>query len=123
MIKRSAVLVLAVLALGACDTPQSSSPARADKDAISGEKYERDREACRSQANDYMRGRLLAEDTRRDVMRGENERYGRSEMTTQMANYGDTRTYDAAVGDCMQARGWPQQQKNWWQRIGQPHTF
>ena len=32
--------------------------------------YARDREACRSEANAYMRGRLLAEDTRRDVMRG-----------------------------------------------------
>ena len=121
MIKRLGVMAVAVLALAACDKPQSSSSG-SSKDGTLSDKYDRDRDSCRTQVSEYMRGRLLVEDTRRDVMRGENERYGRSEMTSQMANYGDSRTYDAAVGDCMQARGWPQS-KNWWQRIGEPHTF
>ena len=121
MIKRLGVMAVAVLALAACDKPQSSSSG-ASKDGTLSDKYDRDRDSCRTQVSEYMRGRLLVEDTRRDVMRPDDERYGRSQMVSQMQNYGDTKTYDAAMSDCMVSRGWPQQ-RSWWQRIGQPHTF
>ena len=59
---RSGLAVLCLLALAACDKPQSSSSG-ASKDGTLSDKYDRDRDSCRTQVSEYMRGRLLVEDT------------------------------------------------------------
>ena len=124
MMKKFGVLSLTLLLLAGCEQPGGgSSPGAARGGDNIGEKYSRDRELCRTQVNEYMRNRRVAEDSRRDVFADQNQRNGTAGVQDQMANYGDTRSDDRLMGDCMAQRGWPQPKKDWWQRIGEPHTF
>lgn len=109
-----AALAAAVLLAG-CQQPSSQPEARS---AGSSEKYGRDRDLCQAQVDDYMRTRRRIDDASADTFRNDTERAGRNGLSTQMANYSDSRTSDKYMASCMEARGWPQQQKQWWQRIG-----
>jgi len=112
---RAAALLL-VLLLAACDqqAPQQTS-AKASADA---EKYARDRELCRSTVADYMKDRRNIDDSRREVFRGDYDRYGRGDLPETMANYGENRSSDRLIERCMEQRGWPAAPKPWWQKIG-----
>jgi hypothetical protein len=35
-----------------------------------------------------------------------------------MDAYSDTRSADRLIASCMEARGWPQSNRQWWQKIG-----
>jgi hypothetical protein len=117
--RRLGALALALLALAACDDRSAPDP----RQTANPDKYARDRELCRAQVNEQMRNRRVAEDSSRAVFSGDTDRYGQGQMREQMANYGDTRTFDGMMGSCMESRGWSQPRKDWWQRLGTPHTF
>ena len=121
--KRFGALAIVVLLLAGCEQPRSSTSASSGGDAGVSEKYGRDRELCRAQVDEYMRNRRVADDSRRDVFADQNQRYGTAQVQDQMASYGDTKNYDRVMGDCMAQRGWPQPKQDWWQKLGQPHTF
>lgn len=112
-------IVIAALAmllmLGAC--AEEASPEAAKREA-NPEKYAKDRDSCRIQVDEYMQTRRTIDDSRRDVYVGERERYGQTTLPSQMDGYGDSRNADRYMARCMEARGWPQPQKKWWQRIG-----
>ena len=112
---RIVVAALAVLLLGAC--AQEASPEAAKREA-NPEKFAKDRDSCRVQVDEYMQTRRTVDDSRRDVYIGERERYGQTTLPSQMDGYGDSRNADRYMARCMEARGWPQPQKKWWQRIG-----
>lgn len=120
--KRVAVLalslVLPLLPLAACEQQSAPDPRQA-----SNPKYGRDRDYCRAQVDGYMRNRRVADDSQRDMASGDTERMGQSQLPDQMANYGDTRTYDQMMGSCMEQRGWAQPRQEWWQRLGTPHKI
>jgi len=111
-----AAALLLVLLLAACDqqAPQQTST-KASADA---EKYARDRELCRSTVADYMKDRRNIDDSRREVFRGDYDRYGRGDLPETMANYGENRSSDRLIERCMEQRGWPAAPKPWWQKIG-----
>ncbi len=111
MFGRAALVVL--LLLGACAKPVDTSRRDANP-----ERYERDRGLCRAQVNNELKTRRAVDDSRRDVFRGDRDRYGQGELSTTMAAYGDTRSSDRMMAACMEARGWPQDRSSWWQRIG-----
>lgn len=121
--RKVGALAIVVLLLAGCEQPGNSSASSSGRDASLGEKYGKDRDLCRAQVDEYMRNRRVADDTRRDVFNDQNQRYGTAQVQDQMANYGDTKNYDRVMGDCMAQRGWPAPKKDWWQRIGEPHTF
>jgi len=108
-----ALLALPLLILGACAQPPADD-ARRDAQP---ERYARDRDLCRAQVDEYMRTRRNIDDSRRDVFRGDDDRFGRGDLPRQMAAYGDTRTSDRMLADCMASRGWQQPQKQWWQKL------
>ena len=107
-------LLLALL-LAACEpaAPQTESRATANP-----ERYARDRDLCRGQVDQSMKTRRNVDDSRRDVFRGDYERYGQTTLPDQMAGYGDSRSADRLIANCMEARGWAQPPKGWWQKIG-----
>ena len=70
-------------------------------------KYARDRELCRSTVDDYMKERRNIDNSRREVFRGDYDRYGRGDLPETMANYGDNRSSDRLIERCMEQRGWP----------------
>ncbi|MBS0548808.1 MAG: hypothetical protein JSR24_13725 [Proteobacteria bacterium] len=109
-----AALAAAVLLTG-CQQPSSEPDARSRG---SSEKYARDRDQCQAQVDDYMRSRRRIDDSAAETFRGDTDRAGRDGLATQMSNYGDSRTSEKYMANCLEARGWPQQQKAWWQRIG-----
>jgi len=106
----------AVLMLAAC-AQQQAAPNESRQSANS-DRYNRDREACRSTVDDHMRTRRNIDDSSREVLAGNYERYGQTTLPSQMANYGDARSADRLIANCMESRGWPQPSKPWWQRIG-----
>ncbi len=109
-----ACLGLAVLA--GCERPQQDDGSAAR--AKNPERYDRDREYCRAQAADYMSTRRTIDDSRNEVLRGDRDRFGQGELPQQMNDYGDVRSSDRFMSDCMASRGWPQPAKSWWQRTG-----
>jgi hypothetical protein len=123
MIVRLGALALASLLLMACEERRTSQPGQPSQGSISGEKYARDREFCRAQVDENMRTRRNVDDSRRDVLRGDDERWGRNQLPDQMAAYSDSRTFDKLMGSCMEGRGWPQPRQDWWQRFGTSHSI
>lgn len=116
MIRAAAALALAVL-LAACQQQQPAAQSDPRQGANS-DRYNRDRELCRAQVDDYMRTRRNIDDSRREVFRGDSDRYGQGALPEQMAAYGDTRSADRLISSCMESRGWPQPSKAWWERLG-----
>ena len=120
MKRKLGALGVALLVLAGCEQPQRSASSR---DGALGDRYDRDRQSCNAQVNEYMRSRRNIDDSRRDVFRDEQQRVGTAQIQDQMASYGDSKRFDRMLGDCMESRGWPQPRKDWWQRIGEPHKF
>ncbi len=111
--------LVAVLVLAGCEQQQQQpSPQSEARQGANADKYNRDREACRGVVDDYMRTRRNIDDSRREVFSGNYERYGQTTLPDQMANYGDSRSADKLIANCMESRGWPQPSKAWWQKIG-----
>jgi hypothetical protein len=106
--------LLLVLLLAACE-PATQTESRA---TANPERYGRDRDLCRAQVDEHMKTRRNIDDSRRDVFRGDYDRYGQTTLPDQMANYGDSRSADRLIASCMEARGWAQPSKPWWQKIG-----
>ena len=116
MMKPVVTLLLAGLVLlAACAEPAPIDTAKRDANP---DKYNRDRELCRAQVNDYMRTRRNVDESRRDVFTAPINNYGQQGLNTEMDAYSDTRRFDRTMESCMEARGWPQPQKAWWQKIG-----
>ena len=109
--------LLLVLLLAACDQ-QAPQQADAKSNPANAEKYARDKELCRSTVDDYMKERRNIDDSRREVFRGDYDRYGRGDLPETMANYGENRSSDRLIERCMEQRGWPAAPKPWWQKIG-----
>jgi len=109
------VAVLAALLLAGCQQPAAQGESR---QSANPDRYDRDRENCRAQANADLKTRRNIDDSRREVFSGNYERYGQTTLPDQMANYGDTRNADRLIANCMENRGWPQAPKAWWQKIG-----
>ena len=107
--------LLALLLLAAC-AQQSEAPSADSRISANPEKYARDRDLCRAQVSEYTRTRRDTDDSRREVFRGAYDRYGQTQLPTDMANYDDQRRSDRLISSCMESRGWPQPQKSWWQR-------
>ncbi len=110
----------ALLLLSACAQQQQQQAAQNDpRQGPNGARYDRDREACRSVVDDYLRRRRNIDDSRSQVFQGERDRFGQGALPETMAAYGDNRSADRLIANCMESRGWPQAQpKSWWQRIG-----
>jgi hypothetical protein len=116
MIHRS----LAVMALGiALLVAGCQQPADPDgRAAANPEKYARDRSLCQGQVDEYMHSRRRIDDASAGTFANDSDRSGRDGLSNQMANYSDSRNADKFMASCMDARGWPQPQKSWWQKIG-----
>jgi hypothetical protein len=112
--------LLAGLALAGCAQQQQEQPSpQSDaRQNANSDRYNRDREACRSAVNDQMRTRRNIDDSRREVVAGNYERYGQTTLPSQMASYGDSRSADRLIANCMESRGWAQPSRSWWPRIG-----
>ena len=82
------------------------------------EKYARDRSLCQGQVDEYMHDRRRVDDASAGSTFANPSDRGRDGLSNQMSNYGDSRNADKFMASCMEARGWPQAQKSWWQRIG-----
>jgi hypothetical protein len=113
---RRTAAVLLMLLVAACD--QQAQQPTSQKSSADAEKYARDKELCRSTVADYMKERRNIDDSRREVFRGDDERYGRGALPETMAAYGDNRSADRLIERCMEQRGWPSAAKPWWQKIG-----
>jgi hypothetical protein len=112
-----AMVCLSLVLPAACQRQQpeaTDTSARASNPA----KYDRDRDYCRAQTAEYMSSRRTVDDSRNEVFRGDRDRFGQGELPSQMSAYGDVRSSDRFMSDCMEARGWPQPAKSWWQRTG-----
>lgn len=103
-----------LLLLGACAQPSPSE----GKQAANPERYARDRDLCRAQVDELMKTRRTIDDSRTEVLSGERDRFGQNGLPDQMAAYGDNRRSDNVMSSCMEARGWAQPAKSWWQKIG-----
>ncbi len=110
--------VIAVIAglvlLAAC----AEAPVDTAKRDANPDKYNRDRALCRAQVNEYMQTRRNVDESRRDIFTAPINSYGQTGLNTEMDAYSDTRRYDRTMEGCMEARGWAQPQKAWWQRLG-----
>ena len=119
---RHVALLLALLVAACESAPSSPSPSSASstesKANANPERYARDRDLCRAQVDDYMKTRRNVDDSRREVFRGNYDRYGQTTLPDDLANYGDSRRSDRLIASCMESRGWPQPQRPWWQKIG-----
>jgi hypothetical protein len=118
MMRVIVVGLVAVLLLGCEQQQQQQAPQNQSRQAANSDRYDRDRESCRSVVDDHMRTRRNIDDSRREVYSGSYERYGQTTLPAQMANYGDSRSADKLIANCMESRGWPQPSKAWWQKIG-----
>ena len=115
---RRAGALLLVLLLAACEQQAPPEPSRADaKASANPQKYARDREFCRAAVEDHMKDRRNIDDSRREVFRGDYDRYGQGALPETMAAYGDLRSSDRLIERCMEQRGYPAPQKAWWQKI------
>ena len=113
MIRRAACLL--ALLLAACESQPQPTESKA---GANPERYARDRELCRSEVNEYTKTQRNIDDSRREVFSGAYNRYGQTTLPNDMANYGDARRSDRLIASCMEQRGWPQPQRQWWQKIG-----
>ena len=86
--------------------------------AANPEKYDRDRSLCQGQVDEYMQTRRRVDDASAGSTFANPSDRGRDGLSNQMSNYGDSRNADKFMASCMDARGWPQAQKSWWQKIG-----
>jgi hypothetical protein len=106
-----AAILLGLLA-GGCQQPAPQDT----KAAGNPEKYARDRSLCLAQVDEYMRDRRRIDDASAATFANYSDRAGRDGLSNQMANYADSRNSDKAMASCMEARGWPQPPRPWWQR-------
>jgi hypothetical protein len=113
----AASALLLVVLLGACDQ-QNQQQADAKSNPANAERYARDKELCRSTVADYIKERRNIDDSRREVFRGNYDRYGQGDLPEAMENYGENRNSDRLIERCMEQRGWPAAPKAWWQKIG-----
>ncbi len=114
----AAAAILAALLLSGCGKPVP------DQRAGNPEKYDRDASYCRTQVDEAMRTRRNVDDSRRDVFRGDRDRFGQGALPEQMDAYSDGKSSDRIMSDCMGARGWQSSSgQGWWSKVGQPHTF
>jgi hypothetical protein len=109
---RKAAFVVLFFFLAGCN--QASDDAR----ARNPEKYDKDRSVCAAQVDEDLKARRRVDSSRRDVFQGERDRYGQGALPAQMDAYSDTRSADRLIASCMEARGWPQSNRQWWQTIG-----
>ena len=109
--KKIAAVALVFLLAG-CS--QASDDAR----ARNPEKYDKDRSVCAAQVDEDLKARRRVDTSRRDVFQGERDRYGQGALPAQMDAYSDTKSADRLIASCMEARGWPPSDHQWWQRIG-----
>lgn len=108
---RIAAACLLTLLLAACGEQQ---PAQGDpKAGANSEKYQRDRDLCRAQVDNYMKNRRSPE-----VFPGDYGAQGQTTLANDMAYYKDDRRSDRLVESCMVQRGWPAPDRPWWQKIG-----
>jgi hypothetical protein len=107
--------LLVGLMLAGC--AQQATPGESRQSA-NPDRYNRDRDVCRAQANADMKTRRTIDDSRREVFAGNYDRYGQGDLRRNMDNYGDNRSTDRLIADCMENRGYAQPQKAWWQKIG-----
>jgi hypothetical protein len=107
---------LSIVVVAGCQRPQSDEgdAARASNPG----KYDQDRDYCNAQVAQYMGTRRTIDDSRNEVLRGDRDRFGQGALPSQMNAYGDSRSSDRYMSDCMAARGWPQRSKSWWERTG-----
>jgi hypothetical protein len=115
---RNTVLAAAIgatLVVGACAQQQQAPDQRAVENPA---KYARDRDLCVAQSDEYMRDRRRVNDQTADTFANTQDQMGRGGLQTTMSNYSDSRSADKFIASCMEARGWPQAQKSWWQKIG-----
>ena len=108
-----AAIVLGLLAGGCQEAAQPDA-----RGAGNPEKYARDRSLCQGQVDEYMQTRRRVDDASAGTFSNDPARAGRDGLSNQMTAYGDNRNSDKFMASCMEARGWPQAQKAWWQRIG-----
>ena len=108
-----AAIVLGLLMGGCQEAAQPDGRA-----AGNPEKYAADRSLCQGQVDEYMKDRRRVDDASAGTFANDTDRAGRDGLSNQMANYSDSRNADKFMASCMEARGWPQPQKSWWQRIG-----
>jgi hypothetical protein len=113
----AAVAISVGLLLSSC-AEQAAAPVPDKRATENPEKFARDRDLCQGQVNEYMRDRRRVDDASAGTFSNDPDRAGRDGLRTQMANYGDSRNSDKFMASCMEARGWPQAPKSWWQRIG-----
>jgi hypothetical protein len=118
MMRVTVVGFVAGLMLAGCAQQQQQGAQNESRQSANPDRYNRDRDICIGVVNDYMRTRRNIDDSRREVFSGNYERYGQTTLPDQMANYGDSRSADKLIANCMESRGWPQPQKAWWQKIG-----
>lgn len=112
--------LLALILLSACD--RSPNPMvdndRSGRTGVAAERYDRDRASCRSEVADQAKRRQNIDDSRREVFAGQYDRYGQGELRRDMNNYGDMKSEDRLIANCMEARGWPQQKRSWLPKFG-----
>ena len=118
MMSRVGALLFSALLLAACDQQAQQQQTDAKSNPANAERYARDQELCRSTVDDYMKERRNIDDSRREVFRGNYDRYGQGDLPETMANYGENRSSDRLIERCMEQRGWPAAPKPWWQKIG-----
>jgi len=106
-----ATIVFGLLA-GACQQP-APQDTRASGNP---EKYARDRSLCLGQSDEFMRQRRRVDDASAGTFANQPDRAGRDGLSNQMADYSDSRNADRFMASCMEARGWPQPPRPWWQR-------
>lgn len=107
--------LLFAFVLAGCAEQQRQGAPNDPRQAAKTERYDRDREACRQAIDDQMRRRRNIDDSRREVFQGERDRFGQGALPDTMAAYGDTRSADRMIANCMESRGWPQPARPWWQ--------
>ena len=116
MIERTFAIAAIALGLLVGGCQEAAQPEA--RGAANPEKYARDRSLCQGQVDEYMQTRRRVDDASAGSTFANTSDRGRDGLSNQMYNYGDSRNADKFMASCMDARGWPQAQKSWWQKIG-----